>query len=105
MNLDMFQLDIDDTTFLYTLINDDVHTRQPLGFADGFSKLCHLKRCLYGIKQSPSEFSTLVWDWLVEQGWTPCMPDPCIYTFRTWTIFAMIALYVDNIPLAYNDTP
>jgi hypothetical protein len=32
------------------------------------------------------------------------MFDPCIYTFRTGNIFAMIALYVDYIPFACNDT-
>jgi hypothetical protein len=41
---------------------------------------------------------------LVEQGWKQCMTDPCIYTFRTGDIFAMIALYVDDIPSACNDT-
>jgi hypothetical protein len=43
-------------------------------------------------------------DWLVEQGWKQSMSDPCIYTFRTGDIFAMIALYVDDIPGASNDT-
>jgi hypothetical protein len=28
----------------------------PLGFSHGTSKVCHLKRCLYGLKQSPREF-------------------------------------------------
>jgi hypothetical protein len=32
------------------------------------------------------------------------MSDPCIYTYRTCNIFAMIALYVDDIPSACNDT-
>jgi hypothetical protein len=31
------------------------------------------------------------------------MSDPCIYTFRNCDIFAMIALYVDDIPAACND--
>jgi hypothetical protein len=32
------------------------------------------------------------------------MSDPCIYTFRTGDVFAMIALYVDDILAACNDT-
>jgi hypothetical protein len=31
------------------------------------------------------------------------MSNPCIYTFRTGDIFAMIALYADDIPFACND--
>jgi hypothetical protein len=36
--------------FLYTLIKEDVYIHQPLGFIDGTSKVCHLTRCLYGLK-------------------------------------------------------
>jgi hypothetical protein len=31
------------------------------------------------------------------------MSDPCIYIFRTGHVFAMIAMYVDDIPAACND--
>jgi hypothetical protein len=41
---------------------------------------------------------------LVENGWQQCISDPCIYIFRAGHIFAMIALYVDDIPAACNDT-
>jgi hypothetical protein len=50
-DLELWQLDID-TAFLYAPIKEDVYIRQPLGFADGTSKVSHLKRCLYGLKQS-----------------------------------------------------
>jgi hypothetical protein len=41
--------------------------------------------------------------WLVDHGWQQCVSDPCIYIFRTGHVFAMIALYVDDIPAACND--
>jgi hypothetical protein len=31
--------------------------------------VCHLKRCLYGLKQSPCEFNMLLPAWLVDHGW------------------------------------
>jgi hypothetical protein len=40
---------------------------------------------------------------LVNHGWQQCVSDPCIYIFRDGHVFAMIALYVDNIPVACND--
>jgi hypothetical protein len=101
-DLEMCQLDID-TAFLYAPIKEDVYIRQPLGFSDGTSKVCHLKRCLYGLKQSPREFNMLLRTWLVDHGWQQCVSDPCIYVFRTGPIFPMIALYVDDIPAACND--
>jgi hypothetical protein len=103
MNLEMCQLDID-TAFLYAPIKEDVYIRQPLGFTDGSAKVYHLKRCLYRFKLSPHEFNTLLRDWLVDQGWTQCISDPCIYNFRTCHIFSMIAMYVYDIPTACNDT-
>jgi hypothetical protein len=47
--LELCQLDID-TAFLYALIKEDMYIRRPLGFSDGTSKVCHLKRCIYGLK-------------------------------------------------------
>jgi hypothetical protein len=40
--------------------------------------------------------------WLVDHGWQQCVSDPCIYIVRTGHVFAMIALYVDDIPAACN---
>jgi hypothetical protein len=41
--------------------------------------------------------------WLVDHGWQLCVSDPCIYIFRTGHVFAMIALYVDDILATCND--
>jgi hypothetical protein len=41
-DLELCQLAID-TSFLYAPIKEDVDIRQPPGFSDGTSKLCHLK--------------------------------------------------------------
>jgi hypothetical protein len=46
----------------------------------------------------------LLRDWLVNTRLQQCVSDPCIYIFRTGSVFAMIALYVDDIPAACNDT-
>jgi hypothetical protein len=102
-DLELCQLDID-TAFLYAPIKEDVYTRQPLGFNNGTSKVCHLRRYLYGLKESPREFNMLLRAWLVNHGWQQCVSDPCIYIFRTGHVFAMIAMYVDDIHAACNDT-
>jgi hypothetical protein len=51
MDFELCMLDIDNA-FLYAFIKEDVYIRQPLGFSYGNPKVCHLKRCLYGLKQS-----------------------------------------------------
>jgi hypothetical protein len=102
-DLELGGLDID-TAFLYAPIKEDVYIGQPLGFADGTSNVCHIRRCLYGLKQSPREFNELLRDWLVSKGWRQLMSHPCIYIFKSNGVFAMIALFVDDIPVACNNT-
>jgi hypothetical protein len=101
-DLELCHLDID-TAFLYAPIKEDLYIRQLLGFYDGTSKVCHLKRCLYGLKQSPREFNMLLRAWLVDNEWQQYVSDPCIYISRSGHVFAMIALYADDIPAAGND--
>jgi hypothetical protein len=45
----------------------------------------------------------LIRAWLVDNGWQQCVLDPCIYIFCAGHVFAMIALYVDDILAACND--
>jgi hypothetical protein len=93
-------LDID-TAFMYTAIKEDVYIRQPLGFDDGTSNVCHLRRCLYGLKQPPREFNEVLRDWLVSQGWRQLMSNPCIYIFEA---DGVLAIYVDDIHVACNSS-
>jgi hypothetical protein len=48
-DLEFCQLGID-TAFPYAPIKEDVYIRKPLGSSDGTFKVCHLKRCLFGLK-------------------------------------------------------
>jgi hypothetical protein len=54
-----------------------------------------------GLNQSPREF--LHSAWLVDNGWQQCISDTYIYIFRAGSVFAMIAMYVGDIPAACND--
>ena len=46
------QIDIK-TAFLHGLADMDIYMNQPPGFVDGKGFVCKLKKCLYGLKQSP----------------------------------------------------
>jgi hypothetical protein len=83
-------------------MKEDVYIRQPLGFKNGTPKVCHLKRCLYG-QNKPPRIQHHVAGLTCRQGWRQCTSDPCIYIVRTGIVFAMIALYVDDIPAACNN--
>ena len=49
----LFQLDVKNT-FLYGDLQEEVYMEQPLGYvAQGVTKVCRLKKAIYGLKQSP----------------------------------------------------
>jgi hypothetical protein len=60
-DLEMGGLDID-TAFMYAPMKEDFYIKNPLGFDDGTSNMYHLRRCLYGLKQSPRESNELLRD-------------------------------------------
>jgi hypothetical protein len=100
-DLELGGLDID-TTFLYAPIKRDIYIKHPLGLDDGTSKVCHLCRCMYGLKQSHREFNELLRDWLAAKGWRQLKSDPCIYICEADGVFAMIALFVEETHVACN---
>jgi hypothetical protein len=56
------------------------------------------------LKQSPREINELLRDLLISNGWTQLQSEPCIYIYRHDGIFAMLGIYVDDLPLACNNT-
>jgi hypothetical protein len=66
MDLGLCLMDIDNA--LYAPLKHDVFIIQPMGFSDGTSRASHLKRYLYGLKPSPTEFNELLRDWLISNG-------------------------------------
>jgi len=52
--LHLHQMDVS-TAFLHGKLSEEVHMRQPEGFMENGQKnlVCHLKRIIYGLKQSP----------------------------------------------------
>ena len=52
LDLEIMQFDVK-TAFLYGPLEEDIWMDQPEGFDDESGKMCHLKKGLYGLKQSP----------------------------------------------------
>ncbi len=65
-------------------------------------KVLHLRKSLYGLKQSPRCFNKAVDEWLRGQGFTPTQADPCIYTRRQGNTFLMLSVHVDDQLIACN---
>ncbi len=74
----------------------------PEGSNISADKVLHLRKSLYGLKQSPRCFNKAFDEWLRGQGLTPTRADPCIYTRRQGNTFLMLSVHVDDQLIACN---
>ena len=98
--LKLHQVDVT-TAFLNGELEEEVYMRQPKGFSTpGKERLvCKLKKSIYGLKQSPRCWNTVLGSHLKDMGFTQSVSDPCIYTDTGGDLF-FIGVYVDDIILA-----
>ena len=67
-------------------------------------KVCKLKRCIYGLKQSPREWYGRLTSYLIPYGFSIATFDPCVLLHDSGSFF--LAMYVDDITLfGSNDNP
>lgn len=91
--LHISQFDIK-TAFLYGELDETVYMEQPEGFCRDSSKVCLLKRSLYGLKQSPRQWNIKFSDFLKEMDLSVSEHDNCVFYRRDPML--ILAIYVDD---------
>lgn len=91
--LHMSQFDVK-TAFLNGTLDETVYMEQPEGFAENNSKVCRLKRSLYGLKQSPRQWNKRFTEFLTEQRLAVSQYDNCVFYKRGPLL--ILAIYVDD---------
>ena len=84
------------TAFLHGILEEDIFMDQPPGFEDGSDMVCHLRKGLYGLKQSPRAWNKTFDDFLQKYGLVRCINDPCAYVSKTIDELVILVLYVDD---------
>ena len=73
---------------------------QPNGFTtispDGHTLVYKLKKSLYGIREAPRAWNSLLSDWLVRIGFTHSPVDLAVYTIINNHLIYIFAVYVDD---------
>ena len=54
--LETHQMDVKGA-YLNSILKETVYMHQPEGFSDGTTRVCHLQKVLYGLKQSEREWN------------------------------------------------
>ncbi|BES90199.1 Hydra magnipapillata [Nesidiocoris tenuis] len=62
-------------------------------------KVCHLRKSLYGLKQSGRQWYKKLHHALVEMGFKPTPSDPCLYVKQKGKDMTLLGVYVDDLIL------
>ena len=104
-DMELEQLDVK-TTFLHGTLDEEIYMSQPEGFIrkGDESKVCLLKKSLYGLKQSPRQWNQRFDEFMKRLGYTQSIHDPCVY-FKGKTLEekVFLLLYVDDMLVASKD--
>lgn len=103
-NLKIDQMDVV-TAFLNGNLKEKVYMRQPKGFEEQGKEgyVCLLKKALYGLKQAPRAWYEKLNQALIDMGFKRCETEPCVYIRKTRQSMMVIAVYVDDILLLWNN--
>lgn len=101
LDLDIIQFDVK-TAFLNGDITDEIYMDQPTGYENG-NAVCLLKKCLYGLKQSPRAWNQKFTSFIKKYNLKASPADPCIFYYVTDTMKTFLAVYVDDGLLCCND--
>ena len=96
-DLEMMQLDIK-TAFLYGELDEEIYLEQPEGFvkAGQESLVCHLHKCIYGLKQASRVWNRHFDTFLKRFGLNPSENDPCLYVRQHDEELTMVVIWVDD---------
>ncbi|GAB6025573.1 hypothetical protein CHUAL_014034 [Chamberlinius hualienensis] len=67
-------------------------------------KVCQLQKALYGLRQAGHQWYMRLDQELSAMGFKSLKTDPCLYVLKKGKTLVLLAIYVDDILLAANDT-
>ena len=102
-DLELEQMDVK-TAFLHGELEETIYMQQPEGFVEDNTKVCLLKKSLYGLKQSPRQWYRRFDEFLIKAGFVRSNYDSCVYMMRrNEKVILYLLLYVDDILMASSE--
>ena len=97
-----FQLDVE-TAYLNAPLDHKVYIEQPAGFTKDKSKVCLLRKSLYGLKQSAKLWNDTIHNFLLKLGFTQTNADLCLYMKQSSEGIIFLIIWVDDIIILSNN--
>lgn len=104
LDLQIDQMDVK-TAFLNGDLKEVVYMKQPNGFKQKGKEdyVCLLKKSLYGLKQAPRSWNMKLDEELTKLNFKRSLNEPCVYTRTKGKSIIILAVYVDDILLFWNN--
>ena len=99
---DVHQMDVHNA-FLHGDLNEEVYMKLPPGFNSSDStKVCRLRKSLYGLRQAPRCWFEKLSTALKDYGFQQCLSDYSLFTYTKGTTQIQILIYVDDLIITGN---
>lgn len=102
LNLQIHQMDAV-TAFLNGKLKEEVYMEQPNPYEDGTKRSCRLLKSIYGLKQASKVWNDTLNAELLKRGLKRSIVDQCIYFSIEGKNILIVAIYVDDILIFFND--
>ena len=95
------------TAFLNGVLEEEIYMTQPEGFIQPGSEnlVCRLNKSIYGLKQSPRCWNSMLDSFLKSVEFKQSLADQCIYVREKGSVKTIIAVYVDDLVVMCSSEP
>lgn len=77
---------------------ETIYIKQPDGFqSNDTSKVCRLKKSIYGLKQAARSWNSVLHGVLIMAGFKQSYNDPCLYSKKINGTYCYVFVYVDDL--------
>lgn len=103
-NWELHQMDVNNA-FLHGDLSEEVYMKLPPGFVSQDStKVCRLRKSLYGLRQAPRCWFTKLATALKDYGFSNSYSDYSLFTYAKNSVRLHILVYVDDLVVAGNNS-
>lgn len=104
-NYEEHQMDVHNA-FLHGDLEEKIYMKPPPGFSThGDTRVCRLRKLIYGLKQSPRCWFAKLADALKQYGFKQTRSDYSLFVFYNGGISLQILVYVDDLIISGNPPP